>query len=108
MEFLRHIDSDDVYHDGPTPGGRIYVIPGMWTSMPEDLMAALRARRRAAVTGQCLECGTAMDSLKDEVGTMQHESDCMVTDGAVQPLVMTWVKRVGRYARGRRIVEDPT
>ena len=104
LTFLKHIGSDDVYHRGPEQGGAIFAIPGMWETMPPNLLAALRARRRANVTGRCPACGAAVDAGS---GTIRHESFCAAGDDRLQPALDAWSRRVGSYARGRRIVENP-
>jgi hypothetical protein len=105
LTFVRHLGDDDFYHRGPIPGGSVYLIPGLWTAMPADLLAALRTRRRASVTGRCSGCQAVLDLA---AGEMRHEPDCPVCDDNLRPMLAAWLHRVGRYARGRRIVEDPT
>lgn len=104
LTFMRHLSDDDVYHRGPEIGGTLYVIPGLWTTMRPALIAALRARRRASVTGRCAECDAVLGLAE---GRMCHEPGCPVTDENLRPLVAVWARQVGTYARGRRILEDP-
>lgn len=104
LTFLRHLGDDDVYHRGPVPGGSLHVIPGIWSGMPPPLLHAMRARRYASITGRCRACTAAL-SLSD--GQMRHERDCTVADDNLRPMLTAWLRRVGRYAWGRRLIEDP-
>ncbi|RZU52668.1 hypothetical protein EV385_4546 [Krasilnikovia cinnamomea] len=104
LVLLARDGNDDLYHRGPVPGGSIYLIPGLWSTMPPDLLRALRARRRADITGRCDACGAALTL---STGQMAHESDCNVGNDRLRPMLSAWLRRVGRYARGRRLTEDP-
>lgn len=103
IEFLRHLGDDDAYLRGPSPGGSLIVIPGIWTGMPPELLAAMRARRACSVAGRCPSCGACVELA---TGTYAHESDCPVSDDRLRPLLTRWVRKVG-LVRGRRIVETP-
>jgi hypothetical protein len=102
--FVRHIGQDDLFHRGPNPGGTLFVVPGIWQGMPPPLLAAMRARRACATTGRCSACGNALTLA---TGTLTHESDCPVADNNLKPPLRDWMRRVGSYARGRRIREFP-
>lgn len=104
LTFLKHVGSDDIYHRGPEEGGIIIVVPGLWTSMPDDLLAALRSRRRASATGRCPECEAVVNIA---AAAVHHEDYCVVSDDNLVPAITAWARNVGLYARGRRIVEDP-
>lgn len=104
LELLRQFPDDDAYRAGPTPGGALFVIPALWDSMPAPLLTALRARRKTNVTGRCPLCEAVADLA---AGQIAHENDCPVTDEQIGPMLAVWSRQVGRYARGRRITEDP-
>lgn len=104
LTFERHLDVDDVYLRATDAGNVLIVIPGMRTSMPDTLLNALRARRTANVTGRCPACQGVADAARDAV---DHEHFCTATDDRVGPMLESWSRQVGLYARGRRIVEDP-
>jgi hypothetical protein len=104
LTFLNHVGNDDVYHRGPQPGGIIFAIPGLWDSMPADLLAALRARRHASVTGRCPRCDGVAELARSGIA---HENGCHAIDDEIRPLLEAWGRRVGRYACGRRITENP-
>jgi len=102
--FLRHIGDDDAFHRGPQPGGVMFVVPGLWASMPAPLLAGLRVRRACSVTGRCPACG---ECLALATGTVAHDNGCVVLDAHLLPLALEWLHRVGRHARGRRLREIP-
>lgn len=103
LRFIRHLGDEDVYHRGPTPGGALFVLPGIWTGQPPELLAALRTRRRASVTGRCPECGACLELA---TGTLRHENRCAVADDSLRPMLTRWTRRAG-LVRGRRIQEQP-
>lgn len=104
LTFLRHLGDDDAYHRGPNPGGVLFVVPGIWTGMPPQLLATVRARRACSVTGRCLNCDTCVELA---AGTFAHEPGCPVADDQLRPALARWGRQVGTYARGRRIRETP-
>lgn len=104
LVFLQHNDSDDIYMRKSEASNALFSIPGLWTSMPTNLISALRARRRASVTGRCPDCDGVAELT---TGAVWHESRCAVSDDHLAPQLTNWSRAVGLYARGRRIVEDP-
>lgn len=102
-EFVGHIDNDDAYLSGPRPGGVLSMVPGIWSGMPDELLVAMRARRKASSTGRCPNCDACVEL---GTGVFWHEDWCRLTDKHLGPVVAAWVRRVGP-ARGRRLVEDP-
>jgi hypothetical protein len=103
LRFIRHLGDDDVYHRGPMPGGALFVLPGIWTGQPAELLAIMRMRRAAAVTGRCPSCQECADLA---AGTLRHEHGCGVADNTLGPMLRRWSRRVG-LVRGRRIQEQP-
>lgn len=101
LAFIRHQGSDDVYQRGEV----LFVLPGIWTSMPTSLLATVRARRACAVTGRCPECGGVAALATRE---FPHEPDCQVPDDHLYPALRRWTRHVGTFARGRRIQEIPS
>ena len=99
LEFVEHMATDDLFRRGKA----LFVVPGLWDSMPGDLLKAARARRAAAVTGQCPLCRACTELA---TGTLRHGQRCLATDERVGPLFMRWGRRVGA-ARGRRLQEMP-
>ena len=104
LTLIRRIGDDDLYHRGPTPGGSMFLIMGLWTGMPAELLTAVRMRRTTGVTGRCPNCDTCLDVT---TGTYTHEHWCVVGNDRLGPMLTRWLRRVG-VARGRRIEEDPT
>jgi hypothetical protein len=102
--FMRHLGDNDVFHRGAKPGGVLIVVPGIWTGMPPALLSAMRARRACSTTGRCQICG---ECASVATGTFPHESWCPVSDDVLWRLYGAWARRVGDYARGRRIEEIP-
>jgi hypothetical protein len=92
--------NEDAYQRGDI----MIVIPGIWSSMPMDLLRAMRDRRLASVSGRCPACD-AVVGVAD--GLLWHERDCHACDDLLGPKLTAWSKRVGQFARGRRLVEDP-
>lgn len=103
LEFVRHVGDSDAYVRGPRPGGYLFVLPGIWTGMPADLLAAMRLRRKANVTGRCPRCDACV---QPATGTWVHERRCPVADDVLGPRLSRWARQVGP-ARGRRIQEQP-
>ncbi|WP_146228115.1 hypothetical protein [Micromonospora sp. S4605] len=99
LTFQQHAGNDDVY----TRGTVLYVLPGLWSGMPADLLATVRARRACAVTGRCPRCGAC---LQLAAGQFTHERRCPVADQHLRPALARWGRQAGP-ARGRRIVETP-
>jgi len=104
LTFVAHVGDDDAYHRGPAPGGSLFVLLGVWSTMPPRLLAAVRARRYASVAGRCPLCGGC---LALATGDFEHEPGCPVADDRLAPMLRRWARRTGRYGRGRRLVEDP-
>lgn len=104
LTFVGHIGDNDVLKRGPTPGGVLIVVPGIWTSMPPILLSALRARRSCSTTGRCRICGEVAALSTVALG---HADGCPVLDENLGPLFGAWARQVGSYARGRRIQEIP-
>lgn len=102
LQFVQHYTDDDLYMRGGR-GGTAFLIMGLWTGMPPDLLAAVRARRAASVTGRCPVCDAAVEV---GTGTMVHGRRCPVTNERLCPPFARWLRRVGP-ARGRRIREAP-
>jgi hypothetical protein len=104
LVFVRHLTDEDVYVRESPAGNVLVVMPGLWTTMPDTLLAALRARRAANATGRCPACDGVADL---PVTGIAHENTCPAIDDAIGPALYAWGRQVGRYARGRRIAEDP-
>lgn len=100
LTFVAHIGDDDAYRSGEC----MLAIPGIWTGMPPRLLAAMRDRRAANVTGRCPACAACIEL---PTGTWRHEGNCVVADGYLRPMLTAWSRQAGLYARGRRICEDP-
>lgn len=101
--FKGHDGDNDIFHRGPTPGGVLMLVPGIWTGMPPPLLAAMRARRACSTTGRCQVCG---ECASPAAGTFPHESWCPVAEDLWRQYA-AWARQVGRFARGRRIEEIP-
>jgi hypothetical protein len=101
--FVQHgPDGDDVFQRGKT----LIVVPGLFTTMPAPLLAALRARRSCAVSRQCPACGLRGEVSADgESLRFEHENDCAVMDDNLKPLLHAWRRDAGP-ARGQRIQEN--
>lgn len=106
LTLVQQLPNDDVYRTGPTPDNTLYVIPGLWSGMPNDVLQLLRARRKASVTGTCPICGATAE-VGEQRRTMAHEDFCGTADDYLGPKLATWAREVGTYARGRRLAEDP-
>ncbi len=104
LTFVRHHGDDDVYNRGPELGGVLFFIPGLWTGMPSELLASVRARRTCSVTGRCPSCDACVQLT---TGRFAHEPQCHVADDELHPALIAWYRQVGKYARGRRIRETP-
>lgn len=100
LTFVEHYRDDDAYTRGPV----LFVVPGLWDGMSPDLLAAVRDRRACDVTGQCPRCGVCLDLAAT---TWRHEPRCPVADDQLRPALTRWGRRVGQFARGRRIRETP-
>lgn len=103
LRFIRHFGDEDVYHRGPMPGGALFVLPGIWSGQPAELLAAVRMRRAASVAGRCPSCGACLELA---TATLRHERWCVVADDKLRPMLNRWARRVG-LVRGRRIQEQP-
>lgn len=99
LTFLEHVGNDDAYRRGTV----LFVLPGLWTGMPADLLATVRARRTCAVTGRCPICSAC---LQLAAGQFAHERRCPVADDKLRPALARWGRQVGP-ARGQRIRETP-
>lgn len=100
LEFVRHLNDNDIYMRDKS----MFVLPGIWTTMPADLIAAVRMRRTTCVTGRCPSCDACLESA---TGTIRHERWCSVSDSTLIPALRRWHRQVGKYARGKRIQEIP-
>lgn len=104
LTFREHIGDDDVYtRPNPGRGPILFVLPGLWTGMPAELLDTVRHRRTCDVTGRCPRCGAC---LQLAAGQFTHERRCPVADDQLRPALTRWSRRVGP-ARGRRIRETP-
>ena len=107
LEFVKHIGDDDLFF---RPGNRTaIVLLGIWTGMPDDLLRAVRARRRMTVTGECPICGVILGSSDQGPNRIlsEHEEDCPAVNEWIRPRFLSWIHDVGAYALGRRIQELP-
>lgn len=100
ITFDRHHGEDDVYRRGPMA----YVIPGIYDRMPPELLAAFRARRQATITGHCPRCEALIDYT---AGKMWHDRRCPISDMYLKPAHRAWIRQVGTFAKGKRMVEHP-
>jgi hypothetical protein len=101
VTFVEHgPDGEDVYKRGTA----LLVVPGLFTSMPPMLLAALRVRRTCDLSGRCPACDACITLAST---TVEHEADCVATDDNLAPLLRAWRRDVGHFARGGRIHEDP-
>jgi len=103
LRFLKHLPNDDAFHRGEQPGGAVISVVGMWDSMPPPLLDAVRARREASLTGRCPTCDAVCDV---RTGAFWHENDCHAGDPMIERPMVAWARKVGRFARGRRLLED--
>lgn len=104
LTFRQHLGDNDVYtRPIPGQGPALFVLPGIWAGMPADLLAVVRDRRAADVTGECPSCGAC---LQLAAGQLAHDRRCRVADEKLRPALARWARQVGP-ARGRRIVETP-
>ena len=104
LTFQQHLGDDDVYtRPIPGQGPALFVLPGIWTGQPAELLAVARQRRTADVTGQCPACRACLDLA---AGQIAHDRRCPVSDDKLRPALTRWARQVGP-ARGRRIVETP-
>jgi hypothetical protein len=104
LTFVGHLGDDDAYRRDPARGGTLYVLMGIWSTMPPRLLAAVRARRVTSITGRCPLCACCVDLA---TGTYEHEQGCPVATELLGRMMRRWARRVGKYGRGRRLVEDP-
>lgn len=100
LRFVRHVGDDDLYSRGSVA----FVLPGIWTKMPPDLLALMRARRSCSAFGRCPSCDACIDLAS---GVWAHEYKCPISDDRLCPILSQWARRVG-LVRGHRICELPT
>jgi hypothetical protein len=106
ITLVEQTANEDVFQRQFAEGSALILVPGIWDSMPPDLLALVRARRGASLTGHCPVCAAEPEPVNGALA-MRHEDFCEVTDDHLGPRLAAWSRRVGQYARGKRIVEDP-
>lgn len=103
---------DDLY----TRGAVLLVVPGLWSRMHPELLAALVIRRTANLTGTCPSCGTVAHlgggpgAVADDSGSgarsqqFAHAGDCPATDDHLREAL----RRFGGLGEGHRLYDpDP-
>ena len=104
LTFVAIVDYRDCYRRG-TDEDALLLVPGLWSGMPAELLEATRARRRCSATGRCPECGAAANLAE---AAIDHEPDCPINSENYEPMLDRWTSKVGHFARGRRLREDPS